>query len=66
MLKLYVKCITALNSLKENKKGQGLVEYGLIIGLVAVVVIASLALLGGKLKEFFNTILTALGVAPPA
>lgn len=66
MLKMYVKCMTVLNSLKENKKGQGLVEYGLIIGLVVVIVVALLTTLGTTIKGFFTNILTALGVTPPA
>ena len=36
---LYVRFITSFNSLK-NEKGQGLVEYALILVLIAIVVIA--------------------------
>lgn len=46
--------------MKNNKKGQGMVEYGLIIGLVAVVVIAGLMLLGPTLSELFKDIDTKL------
>lgn len=60
MLKMYVKCMTVLNSLKENKKGQGMVEYGLIIGLVVIVVIAALTTMGGQLKTLFDKIVGAL------
>jgi pilus assembly protein Flp/PilA len=41
---------------KEN--GQGLVEYALILVLVAVVVIAILALLGPAIANIFNNIVT--------
>jgi pilus assembly protein Flp/PilA len=64
MLKMYVKCMTVLNSLKENKKGQGMVEYGLIIGLIAVVVITVLTTLGGQIRDFFQSIVTKLTPAP--
>jgi len=47
-----------------NEEGQGLVEYALIIVLVAIVVIAVLTLLGGQLQNVFNRITNAL--APQA
>ena len=37
-------------------RGQGLVEYALIIALVAVVVIATLILLGPQINSIFTTI----------
>ena len=43
---------------KDEESGQGLVEYGLIIALIAVVCIAALTTLGGgikgKLEEVHN------------
>jgi len=49
-----------LSKLKEQK-GQGMVEYALIIGLVAVVVIGVLVLLGPAIGAKFQSIITALG-----
>jgi len=40
----------------EDQKGQTMAEYGLILALVAVVVIAGITLLGGNLLAFFNTL----------
>ena len=40
----------------RKEKGQGLVEYALIIVLVAIVVIAALAILGPQISNIFNTI----------
>jgi len=37
-----------------NEEGQGMVEYGLIIALVAVVVIGAVALLGTNAKTIFG------------
>jgi len=48
----------------RDEKGQSLVEYGLIIALVALVVIGVLTGLGGKLKDLFNEIATTLGQRP--
>ena len=39
---------------EEDEEGQGMVEYGLIISLVAIVVIAALAVLGPKIANIFN------------
>jgi len=49
----------AASKVKEEK-GQGMVEYALIIGLVAVVVIATLTLLGPAIQTKFNDIVNAL------
>ena len=48
-----------LSKLKEEK-GQGMVEYALIIGLVAIVVIAVLVLLGPAISAKFQDIINAL------
>ena len=43
-----------------KEKGQGLVEYALILVLVAIVVIAVLALLGPAIGNIFSTIMGSL------
>ncbi|MHB1484108.1 MAG: Flp family type IVb pilin [Saccharofermentanales bacterium] len=47
----------------KSEKGQGMVEYGLIIALVAIVVIAAIILLGGNLKGIFEKTASALSTA---
>lgn len=44
-----------------NEEGQGMVEYGLIIALVAVVVIGAITALGGGVGNTFNKITGKLG-----
>jgi pilus assembly protein Flp/PilA len=44
----------------KDKKGQGMVEYALIIGLVSVVALIVLGSMGGKIVDKFNAIVTAL------
>ena len=46
--RLYVDLTT------RDEEGQGMVEYGLIIALVAIVVIAALAILGPRIASIFN------------
>ena len=40
----------------REEEGQGLVEYALIIGLIAVVAIAALTVSGGSIKQIFTAI----------
>ncbi len=40
----------------REETGATAVEYGLIVGLIAVVIIGAVALLGGTLSGFFTTI----------
>jgi pilus assembly protein Flp/PilA len=44
----------------RDENGQALVEYGLLVGLIAVVCIAAITLLGTQIQGFFNTITAAL------
>ena len=44
----------------KREEGQGLVEYGLIIALVALAVTATLILLGGALDDLFVSVTNAI------
>lgn len=48
----------------KNEEGQGMVEYALIIGLVAIVLIVGLGALQGDIAAVFTKIGAALN--PPA
>ncbi len=69
MLKLFVTLETfamvARDRMREEK-GATAVEYGLMVGLIAAVIIAPVILLGGRLNTLFQQIVTALGGAAPA
>ncbi len=52
-----------LNWFASEESGQGMVEYGLIIALIAVVLIASLTAMNGGLKNTFDKITNALNSA---
>ncbi len=47
-------------NLKQKEKGQGLVEYALILVLVAIVVIAALMSLGPLIGNVFNKVNNSL------
>ena len=47
----------------RDEARQGMVEYGLIIALIAVVLIGALMALGGGLEFIFNQVTQKLGTA---
>ena len=49
--------------LVKNEKGATAIEYGLLAGLIAVVIIATVTALGGGLKAVFNTVCHGLATA---
>lgn len=51
-------------SLKHSEQGQGMVEYGLIIALVAIGLVVTLGLLTDSLDGIFTSITNTLN--PPA
>jgi pilus assembly protein Flp/PilA len=51
--------MTIRRFLREDD-GQGLVEYGLILGLIAIICIAALTQMGTSVDDILNEIATAL------
>lgn len=51
-----------LKNFFKNEEGQGMVEYALILGLIAIVAILALTSVGNKVKELFNKADNALNV----
>lgn len=50
----------ALKRLVRDEKGQGMVEYGLIIALVSIVVIGVLGTMGTDIGQLFTRISTTI------
>ena len=44
-----------------NEEGQTMAEYGLLLALIAVLVIAAVSLLGTNISTTFNTLATKIG-----
>jgi pilus assembly protein Flp/PilA len=51
-------------SAARKDRGATAVEYGLLVGLIAVVIIIAVGLLGGKLKDLFNAVTGAMPATP--
>jgi pilus assembly protein Flp/PilA len=63
MLYLQTRIARHVAELKDRlhrQRGQGMVEYGLIIALVAIVLVAALTALNGGLQKVFNSITNTL------
>jgi len=57
--------LNKLAGLWKDEQGQGMVEYGLILGLVAVVCIIALSGMGTKIAAKFGEITTKLPDVTP-
>ncbi len=70
MLKTYATLVSlvafAQDRLKRDEKGATAVEYGLMVGLIAVVIITAVTTLGDNLSEMFDDIADELGGTAPA
>jgi pilus assembly protein Flp/PilA len=53
------KALVKLSTLR-SEKGATAVEYGLMVALIAIVIIAAVALLGGNLRDLFNDVAGSL------
>jgi pilus assembly protein Flp/PilA len=54
-----------LHELRDREDGATAVEYGLMVGLIAVAIIATVQLLGTQLNSLFQDITTKLGGVVP-
>jgi len=56
---------TSIGQFLKDESGATAIEYGLIAGLISVVIAASVTTIGGDLKTLFGTIATKLTAATP-
>ena len=62
----YLRAANAFEDLKDDIAGQGLVEYALIIALVAILLVGALVAVRGGISETFNKISNCLNNATNA
>ena len=67
MINLYASLVSlisvAQDRLRREEKGATAVEYGLMVGLIAVVIIGAVVFLGEELDSLFTQIGTELSTA---
>jgi pilus assembly protein Flp/PilA len=52
-----------IQAMSRNERGASAVEYGLLVGLIAVAIIVTVGLLGGELDRLFNMVEDSLADA---
>ena len=60
MLRFMVNVQTGIQSLVRKDEGQDLLEYALLVALIALGAVAAVTLAGGKVKDVFNGIAAAI------
>jgi pilus assembly protein Flp/PilA len=56
-----VVSLRKVGSTKGDQRGQGMVEYALILVLVSIVVIVILLTMGNQIQNVFSNVVAALG-----
>ncbi|NKE08061.1 MULTISPECIES: Flp family type IVb pilin [Mesobacillus] len=49
-----------MKALFTEEQGQGMTEYGLVLGVIAVAVVGALVTLRGEIVEMFQNVVTAV------
>jgi len=52
--------LKVINRFRRDEEGAALVEYGMLVGLIAVICVAAVTLLGQEVSDAFSTIAAAL------
>ncbi len=56
MIKLFISTLLAHLPQRDDEEGQTLVEYGLLLALIAIIVIVALLFLGPIVSEIFQNV----------
>ena len=59
-MKFYTKIQALINSMRTDEEGATAVEYGLMVSLIAVVIIAAVTVIGTNLDGIFDKVGLAL------
>jgi len=60
MLKLFVSLQNSLFALRNNEEGQTMAEYGVVLAVITLVIVATLLLLSGAIDTALNKVVTVL------
>ena len=56
--------MSTLNRMLEDESGQGMTEYAVLVGTLALGAIVTLTAIGGRLRTIFNAVSTAVNTVP--
>ncbi len=60
-MSLFYRALQFVNGgLTQKEEGQAMVEYGLLVTLIAIIAMVGVALVGPKLATFFTNLASAL------
>jgi pilus assembly protein Flp/PilA len=62
----YLRALLTARLEKLDERGASAVEYGLLVAGIAIVIIAAVFLLGGKIKDMFQNTSNCIGNASVA
>ena len=48
------------NQITKSEKGQDLAEYAIMLGLIALIVVGSITIIGGEIRDIFFAIADAI------
>lgn len=54
--RIYIQSVLSLRDALRRQEGQTMTEYGVLLALIAVIVIASVAVLGNKISDVFTAV----------
>lgn len=57
---LHIHILQLLNRFRRDEQGAALVEYGILVGLIAVICIAAVVIVGTQVSTAFSKIASAL------
>lgn len=52
-----------INKFRKDEEGASLIEYSLLVGLISVVIIASIVLISGNLATIWSTLASVMAQA---
>jgi pilus assembly protein Flp/PilA len=58
--------LALLQSMKSDRKGVTALEYGLLAGLIAGVIVVAVTAVGANINGVFTTVAASLGAVPGA
>ena len=61
MYDIYTYARIRFTAMAKTERGASAVEYGLLVALIAIIIIAAVTLLGSNLKSIFNKTANSIG-----